>query len=164
MENHSRIKAKNIVSKVLCFMKVKFERFKYEIDVETKHRGRMTQRTGPDWRPSQLSRGREAVICTVMEDLKIVPYWLLQQELLSCELLSISIADMQRMEGIQGPALCMPSLRKGGQLSPYLQTFKGAQKSIPSLAGRYGNPICRTGPPGYIGCRNRFLGIYSWAP
>ncbi len=41
-------------------MKVKFERFYYEID-ETKHRG-------PDRRPSQLSWGREAVICTVMED------------------------------------------------------------------------------------------------
>ncbi len=26
------------------------------------------------------------------------------------------------------------------------------------------NPICRTGPPGYIGWRNRFLGIDSWAP
>jgi hypothetical protein len=26
------------------------------------------------------------------------------------------------------------------------------------------NPICRTGPPGYTGWRNRFLGIDSWAP
>jgi hypothetical protein len=26
------------------------------------------------------------------------------------------------------------------------------------------NPIYRTGPPGYIGWRNRFLGIDSWAP
>jgi len=26
------------------------------------------------------------------------------------------------------------------------------------------NPICRTGPPGYIGWRNRFLRIDSWAP
>jgi hypothetical protein len=26
------------------------------------------------------------------------------------------------------------------------------------------NPICRTGPPGYIGWRNRFLGIDFWAP
>ncbi len=26
------------------------------------------------------------------------------------------------------------------------------------------NPICRTGPPGYIGWRNRFQGIDSWAP
>ncbi len=26
------------------------------------------------------------------------------------------------------------------------------------------NPICRTGPPGYIGWQNRFLGIDSWAP
>ncbi len=31
-------------------------------------------------------------------------------------------------------------------------------------AGRYDNPICRTGPPGYIGRGNRFLGIYSWDP
>ncbi len=28
----------------------------------------------------------------------------------------------------------------------------------------YDNPVCRTGPPGYIGWRNRFLGIDSWAP
>jgi hypothetical protein len=26
------------------------------------------------------------------------------------------------------------------------------------------NPFCRTGPPGYIGWRNRFLGIDAWAP
>jgi hypothetical protein len=26
------------------------------------------------------------------------------------------------------------------------------------------NPICRRGPPGYIGWRNRFLGIDAWAP
>ncbi len=25
-------------------------------------------------------------------------------------------------------------------------------------------PICRTGPPGFIGWRNRFLGTDSWAP
>jgi hypothetical protein len=31
-------------------------------------------------------------------------------------------------------------------------------------AGRYDNPIYRTGPPGYIGFQNRFLGIDSWAP
>jgi hypothetical protein len=24
--------------------------------------------------------------------------------------------------------------------------------------------VYRTGPPGYIGWRNSFLGIYSWAP
>jgi hypothetical protein len=30
--------------------------------------------------------------------------------------------------------------------------------SLRSLAGRYDNPICRTGPPGYIGWWNRFLG------
>jgi hypothetical protein len=30
------------------------------------------------------------------------------------------------------------------------------------LAGRYDNPNCRTGPSGYIGWRNRFLGIDSW--
>jgi|688.fasta_scaffold467207_1 hypothetical protein len=39
-----------------------------------------------------------------------------------------------------------------------------AQESIPSMAGRYDNPICRTGPPCYIGWRNRFLGIDSWVP
>jgi hypothetical protein len=32
------------------------------------------------------------------------------------------------------------------------------------LAGRYEKPICRTGPPGYIGWRSRTLGIDSWAP
>jgi hypothetical protein len=32
------------------------------------------------------------------------------------------------------------------------------------LAGRNDNPICGTGLPGYIGWRNRFLGINSWAP
>ncbi len=26
---------------------------------------------------------------------------------------------------------------------------------IPNLPGRYDNPICHTGPPGYIGWRNR---------
>jgi hypothetical protein len=43
-----------------------------------------------------------------------------------------------------------------------------SKESIPpglcSLAGRYDSPIWRTGPPGYIGRRNRFLGIDSWAP
>ncbi len=34
----------------------------------------------------------------------------------------------------------------------------------PSLAGQYDNPIGCTGPPGYIGRLNRFLGIDSWAP
>ncbi len=48
-------------------------------------------------------------------------------------------------------------------LSPYLYTFYRAQESIPSLAGRSDNPICRTGPPGYIGWQNRFPGIDSWA-
>ncbi len=38
-----------------------------------------------------------------------------------------------------------------------------AQDSIPSLAGQYDNPIWRSGQPGYIGRRNRFLGIESWA-
>ncbi len=37
--------------------------------------------------------------------------------------------------------------------SPYLQTFSGAQESILSMAGRYDNPIWRTGPTW-----NRFLG------
>jgi hypothetical protein len=39
----------------------------------------------------------------------------------------------------------------------------GAQESIPSMTGLYDNPICRTGPAGCIGWRNRFLGIDSWA-
>ncbi len=33
------------------------------------------------------------------------------------------------------------------------------QESIPSLAGRYDNPILRTGPPGYIGRR-----VAEWIP
>jgi hypothetical protein len=33
-----------------------------------------------------------------------------------------------------------------------------------SLAGRYDNPIFRTGPPRYIRWRNRLLEIDSWAP
>jgi hypothetical protein len=36
--------------------------------------------------------------------------------------------------------------------------------SLCSLAGGYDNPICPIGPPGYIGWRNRCLGIDSWAP
>jgi hypothetical protein len=28
--------------------------------------------------------------------------------------------------------------------------------------GCYDKPVCRTGPPGYIGWRNRILGIDSW--
>jgi hypothetical protein len=47
---------------------------------------------------------------------------------------------------------------------PVFVDLQGAQKSIPSPGGSVRNPICRTGPPGYIGCRNRFLGIDSWAP
>ncbi len=35
---------------------------------------------------------------------------------------------------------------------------KPAEESIPSLASRYDDSICRTGPPDYIGWRNRFLG------
>jgi hypothetical protein len=50
-----------------------------------------------------------------------------------------------------------------GAVSPY-KTFQGAQGSIPSLAGLYENPIYRTGPLGYMGWRNRFLRIDSWAP
>ncbi len=37
-------------------------------------------------------------------------------------------------------------------------SFSGAQESIPSLVGPYDNPVWRSGPPGYIGWRNRFLG------
>ncbi len=40
--------------------------------------------------------------------------------------------------------------------------FKEARNRFPALAGRYDNPIWRTGPPGYTGSRNRFIGIYSW--
>jgi hypothetical protein len=32
------------------------------------------------------------------------------------------------------------------------------------FGGRYNNPIRRTGPPCYIGWRNRTLGIDSWSP
>ncbi len=33
-----------------------------------------------------------------------------------------------------------------------------------SMAALYDNPICRTSPPGYIGWRNRSIGIDFWAP
>ncbi len=46
---------------------------------------------------------------------------------------------------------------------PVFVSFYGAQESISSLAGRYDNLICRTGPPGYIGWCYRFLGIDFWA-
>jgi hypothetical protein len=41
-------------------------------------------------------------------------------------------------------------------MSPGIDSRPGGQVQQPCL--------CRTGPPGYIGCRNRFLGIDSWAP
>ncbi len=44
------------------------------------------------------------------------------------------------------------------ELSPNLQTFSAAQESIPSLDGRFDNPIWN-GPPGYKGWQNRFLGV-----
>ncbi len=47
---------------------------------------------------------------------------------------------------------------------PVFVNFEGAQESIPSLAGRYYNLVCRTGAPGFIGWRSQFLGIDSWAP
>ncbi len=37
--------------------------------------------------------------------------------------------------------------------------FLRSPESIPSLAGWYDKPNCCTGSPGYIGWRNRFLGI-----
>jgi hypothetical protein len=42
--------------------------------------------------------------------------------------------------------------------------FKEPRNRFPALAGRYDNPIYRTGPTGYKGRRDRFLGIDSWAP
>ncbi len=41
--------------------------------------------------------------------------------------------------------------------------FKDPRNPIPSLAGRYDNQVWRTGPPDYIGWRNRFHGIDFWA-
>jgi hypothetical protein len=46
---------------------------------------------------------------------------------------------------------------------PVFVDLFGDQESIPSMTGLYAIPICRTGPAGYIGWRNRFLGIDSWA-
>ncbi len=46
--------------------------------------------------------------------------------------------------------------------SPWAQIcrpFKEPRESIPSLAGRYDNPIWRTGPPGYIGWRKSIPGL-----
>ncbi len=51
---------------------------------------------------------------------------------------------------------------------PEVLDFYGTQESIPAslctLANWYDNPVCLTGPLGYIDWRNRFLGIYFWAP
>jgi hypothetical protein len=53
--------------------------------------------------------------------------------------------------------------RKNGDTETVFVYLLRALESIPSLAGRYDNPICRTGPQDYIGWRNRFLGIDSWS-
>ncbi len=42
--------------------------------------------------------------------------------------------------------------------------FKEPRNWFPGLTGRCGNPIWRTGPPGYIGWQRRFLGIDFWGP
>jgi hypothetical protein len=47
--------------------------------------------------------------------------------------------------------ICKPFKEPRNQFSAY-------------LTGLYDNPICSTGPPGYIGWRNQILGIDSWAP
>jgi hypothetical protein len=39
--------------------------------------------------------------------------------------------------------------------------FNEPKYRFPGLVGRYHNCICRTRPPGYIGWRNRYWGIYS---
>jgi len=52
---------------------------------------------------------------------------------------------MERLDqGHLHPKLEVPRLTCLSQ-SPYLQTFYGDQESISSLAGRYDNPIFRTG-------------------
>ncbi len=36
--------------------------------------------------------------------------------------------------------------------------FQGSLKGL-QIRAQYDNPVCRTGPPGYTGWRNRFIGI-----
>ena len=40
---------------------------------------------------------------------------------------------------------------------PVFVNLLSSQESIPILAGRYDNPICRSSPLAYIGWQNRFL-------
>jgi hypothetical protein len=56
------------------------------------------------------------------------------------------------------PLLSSPQLLTESETEAVFVNLSGAQESIPSPADRNDNPICVTGPPGYIGWRNRFLG------
>jgi hypothetical protein len=47
-----------------------------------------------------------------------------------------------KFQRINSASLCSPA--------PVRQIWGGPRR------GRYDNPVCRTGPPGYIGWRNRF--------
>ncbi len=42
--------------------------------------------------------------------------------------------------------------------SPEIDSKESIPQNSCSLASRYDRPFCRTGPPSYIECRNRFLG------
>ncbi len=44
------------------------------------------------------------------------------------------------------------------------KNFKGPRNRFPALRASRTTLFLRTGPPGYIGWWNRFLGIESWAP
>jgi hypothetical protein len=55
---------------------------------------------------------------------------------------------------------CNPHLQHA---EPESVNLLRSHESIPGLPGRYDNPTLRTGPSGYIGWRNLFLGIDSWA-
>ncbi len=56
------------------------------------------------------------------------------------------------------PSYSNQLIHKHGHAEPVFANLLRSVESIPSLAGRYDNSICRVGPPDYIGWRNRFLG------
>jgi hypothetical protein len=57
-----------------------------------------------------------------------------------------------------------PADYKGEEAEPVFVDLLRGPGIDSQPGGPVRNPICRTGPPGYIGWRNRFLGIDAWAP
>jgi hypothetical protein len=73
-------------------------------------------------------------------------------------LLRISKEDLEQQLHRCGQVLC----REYTEPEPVFVDLLRSPGIDSSMAGLYDNPICRTCPPGYIGWRNRFLGIDSW--